>query len=144
MPRTQQRRRCSSDHRSLALSSCVFGSFACLSWHLADRAGGEIGLATVIIFFTSHSRGTLWYDLLQNCSRKRGCCPGCHSLRFTIYRLGGGCRQCPRSYDELPRGRWPSENMPCKLDEILILHFKSNSSPDGVILPGYYPYPEIL
>ena len=38
----------------------------------------------------------------------------------------------------LPLGRWPSENMPCKLDEIL--HFESNSSPEGVCLPGYYPY----
>ena len=29
------------------------------------------------------------------CSRERGCCPGRHSLRFTIYPLGGGCRWCP-------------------------------------------------
>ena len=43
----------------------------------------------------------------------------------------------PQSYDGLPRGRWPSENMPCKFDEIL--HFKSNSSPEAVCLPGYYP-----
>ena len=32
--------------------------------------------------------------------------------------------------------------MPCNLDEML--HFKSNSSPEGVYLPGYYPYPEHL
>ena len=34
----------------------------------------------------------------------------------------------------LPRGRWPSEKMPCKLDGIL--HYKSNSSPEGVYLPA--------
>ena len=28
---------------------CVFGRLAWLSWHLADRAGGKIGLATAII-----------------------------------------------------------------------------------------------
>ena len=28
---------------------CVFGSFAWLSWHLADRAGGKFGLATAMI-----------------------------------------------------------------------------------------------
>ena len=68
------------------------------------------------------------------CSREHGCCPGRHSLRSTIYRLGGVCRYCPHSYDGLPRRRWPSENMPCKLDEIL--HFKSNSSSEGVYYPG--------
>ena len=39
-------------------------------------------------------------------------------------------------------GDWPSENMPCKLDEIL--HFRSNSFPEGACLPGYYPHPELL
>ena len=29
---------------------CVFSSFASLSWHFAYRAGGEIRLATAIIF----------------------------------------------------------------------------------------------
>ena len=48
----------------------------------------------------------------------------------------------PQSYDGLPRGRWPNENMPCKLDGIL--HFKSNSTPKAVYLPGVYPYPELL
>ena len=32
------------------------------------------------------------------CSRERGCCPGRHSLRFTIYGLGGDRRYCPHSY----------------------------------------------
>ena len=41
----------------------------------------------------------------------------------------------PPSYDGLPGGRWPSENMPCKFDGTL--HFKSNSSPEAVYLPGY-------
>ena len=68
------------------------------------------------------------------CRRDRVCCPGRHSLRSTIYRLGGVCRYCPHSYDGLPRGRWPSENMPCKLDEIL--HFKSNSSLEDVYFPA--------
>ena len=61
-PRTEQRRRCSY-HRSLDLSPYVFGHFACLSWHLADRAGGKIGLATAMIFLRRHRRGTLCYDL---------------------------------------------------------------------------------
>ena len=39
---------------------------------------------------------------------------------------------CPHSHG-LPRGRWPRENVPCKLDDIL--RFKSNSSPKGVYLP---------
>ena len=37
-----------------------------------------------------HRRGKLCYDLLQNSSRERGCRPGRHSLRFTIYRFGRG------------------------------------------------------
>ena len=48
---------------------------------------------------------------------------------------------CPHSHG-LPRGRWPRENVPCKLDDIL--RFKSNSSPGGAYLPGYYPCPELL
>ena len=69
---------------------CVFGRFACLSWHLADRAGGKIGLAAAMIFFEAPPPG---YAVLRSAfSRARGCCPGRHSLRFTIYRLGGGCR----------------------------------------------------
>ena len=39
-------------------------------------------------------------------------------------------------------GRWPSENLPSKLDEIF--YFESNFSPEGVCLPGYYPYLELL
>ena len=56
------------------------------------------------------------------CIRGRGCCPGRHPLRFTIYRLVWDRRQCPNG-DGLPRGRWPSGNMPCKLDKVP--HFKS-------------------
>ena len=63
---------------------CVFGSFAILLWHLAYPGGGNIWLAAAI------SRGMLWHELLQNSSRERGCCPGRHSLRFTIYRLSLG------------------------------------------------------
>ena len=75
------------------LSSVFCGSFAWLSWQLADRAGNKIGLATAMIFFEAPQQGyAVLYDLLQNSSRERGCCPGRHSLRFTIYRLGGGCR----------------------------------------------------
>ena len=33
-------------------------------------------------FLSRHRRGTLCYDLLQSSNRERGCCPGCHSLRF--------------------------------------------------------------
>ena len=36
---------------------CVFGRFACLSWHLADRAGGKFGLATAMIFFEAPPPG---------------------------------------------------------------------------------------
>ena len=36
---------------------CVFGRFACVSWHLADRAGGKIGLATAMIFFEAPPPG---------------------------------------------------------------------------------------
>ena len=39
--------------------------------------------------------------------------------RFAIYRLGG-CRRKSPNKDGLPRGRWPSGNMPCK--------FENNSS----------------
>ena len=53
---TEQRRRCSY-HRSLELCSYVFGRFAWLSWHLADRAGGKIGLATAMIFFEAPPPG---------------------------------------------------------------------------------------
>ena len=99
-------------------------------------------------------RGTLWYDLVQDSGRERGCCPGRHSLKFTIYRLWGGYRKRPHSYDGLPRRRWHNENMSCKLDDIL--PFKSNSSPRECISPGItiqifsvssvlsYPYPELL
>ena len=56
-PRTEQRRRCSY-HRSLELSSHnVFGRFAWLSWHLAVRAGGKIGLPTAVFFFEGPSPG---------------------------------------------------------------------------------------
>ena len=75
------------------LSYCtlrVFGRFACLSWYLADRAGGKIGLATATIFSGAPPPG---YAVLRAVrSRERGCCPGRHSLWFTIYRLGGDCR----------------------------------------------------
>ena len=53
---TQKRHAQNSDgdtynyHRNLGLS-CVFGRFARLSWHLADRTGGKIGAATAMIFF---------------------------------------------------------------------------------------------
>ena len=30
---------------------CVFGRFAWLSWHLTDRTGGKIWLATAMFFF---------------------------------------------------------------------------------------------
>ena len=75
------------------------------------------------------------------CNRERGCCPDHHSLRFTTYRLGGNRRSCPHSYGS-SRGCCPRKNMPCKLEGIL--QFKSNSSSEGVYLPGYYPYPELL
>ena len=44
--------------------SCAFGLFACLSWHLADRVGGKIGLVTAMTFLRRHRRGTLCYDLV--------------------------------------------------------------------------------
>ena len=44
-----------------------------------------------------HRWGTLFCDLLQNSSRERGCCPGGHSLSFTIYRLSRDRRQSPNS-----------------------------------------------
>ena len=131
----EQRRRCSY-HRSLELSS-VFSvaSLGCRgTWPIELVA--KLGLRPPCFFLRRHRRGTLCYHLLQNRSRERGCCPGHHSFRCTIYHLGDDCQQqCSHSYG-LPRGRWrwPSENMPSKLDEML--HFQSNSSPAGVYLPG--------
>ena len=52
----------------------------------------QLGLRPPCFFFRRHRRGTLCYDLLQNTSRERGCCPGRHSLKFTVHLLGGGCR----------------------------------------------------
>ena len=53
----------------------------------------KIGLATAMIIFEAPPPG---YAVLRSvavvCSRERGCYPGCHSLRFTIYRLGDGRR----------------------------------------------------
>ena len=58
------------------------------------RGGGEDVLARRRLFFRRHSQGTPWYDLLpKNSRRERGCCTDRHSLMFTIYRLGCGCRQ---------------------------------------------------
>ena len=37
--------------------SCAFGLFACLSWHLADRVGGKIGLVTAMTFFDAPPPG---------------------------------------------------------------------------------------
>ena len=64
----------------------VFGRFASLSWHLADRAGGKIGLATAVILFEGATAGV---RCAMTCGCEGGCCPGRHSLRLTIYRLGG-------------------------------------------------------
>ena len=47
------------------------------------------------------------------CRRGRGCCPGRHSSRPTIYCLSRGRRQSPTA-DGLPRGRWPRVNMSCQ------------------------------
>ena len=44
---------------------------------------------------------------------------------------------CPRDV-----GRVRTCHASYQVDDIL--HFKSNSSPEGVYLPGYYPYPEFL
>ena len=41
----------------LSTVTSVFGRFACLSWHLADRAGGKFGLATAMIFFEAPPPG---------------------------------------------------------------------------------------
>ena len=79
--------------------------------------------------------------MLQNNSssrRERSCCPGRHSLGPTFFASVVAV-DSPQSYDRLPRGRWPSEGMPCKLDGIL--HFKSNSFPEAVYLPGFLPVP---
>ena len=62
----------------------------------------NLGLRPPCFFLRRQRRGTLCYDLLHNSSRERDCCPGRHSLRFTIYRLGGGCRCCPHICDGLP------------------------------------------
>ena len=57
----------------------------------------KLGLGPPLVFLRRRSRGTLWYDQLQNSSgsgrRERSCCPGRHSLMSTIYRLGGRCRK---------------------------------------------------
>ena len=61
-PRTEQRRQCSYNQSLQVLYPCVFGRFACLSWHLADRAGGQFGLATAMFFFEAPPPGyaVLW------------------------------------------------------------------------------------
>ena len=57
-----------------------------------NRTGDKFGRETAMFFLRRHRRGTLCYHLLQNSICELGCCPGRHSLRFWIYRLGGGCR----------------------------------------------------
>ena len=93
-------------------------------------------------FLSRHRRGTLCYDLLQSSNRERGCCPGRHSLRFTIYRLGGGCRYCPHSHDGLPRQRWPVRT--CHASWTKSSTLNRTLPPSACIYPGIYPYPELL
>ena len=40
----------------------------------------KVGLRPPKFVLRRHSRGTVWYDLLHNSIRERGCCPSQHSL----------------------------------------------------------------
>ena len=63
--------------------------------------------------FRSSTAGVRYCMIIAQYSRERGCCPGRHSLRFTIYRLSRWfSRYFILHHDRLPRGHWPSENMP--------------------------------
>ena len=43
---------------------CFRWLYSSLSWHLAYRAGGKIGLATAIFVLRRHNRGTPWYGII--------------------------------------------------------------------------------
>ena len=115
LPRAKQRWRCiyGSLDRILVFWVCpsvlvLFGRSSWLKNWACDRH--------VFFCFRRHRRGraTLCYGL----RRRRGCCPGRHSLRFTMYGLSRGCRQSPNS-------RWTASEtlVQCehaKLDELEI------------------------
>ena len=129
-------------HRRLELLRILLhflGSFASLLWHffVLSNWWPKLVLRPPLFFLTCHSRGTLWHDdLLQSSSRKRGC-----SLIIKVHDFSTlsvvVLSIMPLKLQRIaPRGRWPSENAICKLDEIL--QFKSNSPPKGVCI-----YPSI-
>ena len=79
-------RRCSY-HRRLELSTVFSVALPLCRGTCLIELVAKLGLRPSLIVLRRHSRGTLWYDLLQSSSRERSCYPGRHSLRSTIYRL---------------------------------------------------------
>ena len=136
-PRTEQRRRCSYHRMNYPVFSVAsLGSRGTWPIELAAKACDRhvffLGAIAVV-------------RCAMICSRERGCCPGRHSLKFTIYRLGGGCRYCSHSLIATD----------CLVDigQVRTCHhaswMKSSTSnrtppPRACIYPGYHPYPELL
>ena len=89
-PRTEQRRRCSY-HRSLELLyPLCFRSLRLLVVAPGRSSWWQNWACDRYVFFLAPPPG---YAVLRSVSsREHGCCPGRHLLRFTIYRLVGGCR----------------------------------------------------
>ena len=135
-------------HRSLEQLSCVFGGFRFFfvvrgTWLI--ELVEKLGLRPPLFCLRRRSRGTLWYGLCYRITvvvdvGAAVASVGTHGAsRFVASVVAVDSSQ---SYDGSPRGRWPSEDMPCKLDGIV--HFKSNSSPEAVYLPGFLPIPGTL
>ena len=136
MPNTEQRRRCSY-RRSLELLLYYplrFRSVRLLVVALGRSSWWQLWPCDHHDFFFEApppGYAVLW----AVCSRERGCCPIRYSLRFTIFRLGGWSSIMVTQLLRIASGtlaQW--EHAICKLGEIL--HFKSNSSPEGVHLPA--------
>ena len=91
-----------------------------LEWLVELVAKFEIGLATAILFFEAPKPGyaMVWYVTEPTVDVSAAV-----ALVDTRWRSRFNASvvvvDSPQSYDGLPRGRWPSENNPCKLDGIL-------------------------
>ena len=72
---------------------CVSGSFASLSRKLAciELVGKNGPVAANAYFNAPQPKDAMVRSVTAQNSSERGCCPGRHPLRFTIYRLSRCC-----------------------------------------------------
>ena len=82
-------RRCSNHRRLQPTSVFSVVSLLCRGiWLLSSWWWKKFGLATAIIKFKVPQPGYLMvWSVTAQYSSDRGCCPGRHSMRFTMYRL---------------------------------------------------------